>query len=264
MQPGDNFRVLASPVVDRTGNYTVQQIASMSPPPLGGSPDAPGDDPVTHTLTVWRRLHIERDSMTAPPATEVFDGTEDVDPGDIPPPTITESMRSQLQTAYVEVVDLVGEYNPRPELVFIRNLDLSSYQITTRDQPCQADYWVAHWVGAYEGLIGQNGDTEPTRWVTGKAALGSCFIFRETIRDLRDTMGDSLREFDVLWGRVAFHETVHCWGLPDAGAGMDGIIGVLPNGGGVMDYDNVYKGEDGDLFLNLTHRDRIMQDTAGP
>lgn len=45
------------------------------------------DNYCSDTLTVWRFLHLERDSMAAPGAAEVFDGAgvgnDDVDPGNL-------------------------------------------------------------------------------------------------------------------------------------------------------------------------------------
>jgi hypothetical protein len=61
MQPGDNFRAIASIINDTTGDHTPQMVLGFDP----------ATEPVTQTLTVWRRLHIEQDTWRKPTTAEI-------------------------------------------------------------------------------------------------------------------------------------------------------------------------------------------------
>ncbi len=56
MQPGDNFRAVATVINDTTGDYDNAKVLAMDPK----------NEPVTQTLTVWRRIYYELDRMKRP------------------------------------------------------------------------------------------------------------------------------------------------------------------------------------------------------
>ena len=64
MQPGDNFRVIASPLEDFAAGYHARQNTS-SGEVVSVTDNAISNNYVTLMLTVWRRLWIERDTMQA-------------------------------------------------------------------------------------------------------------------------------------------------------------------------------------------------------
>jgi hypothetical protein len=65
MYPGDNYRVAASLSSSAISEpYLTQAMADAGSPPLGVK--------FSPMLTVWRRLHVEFDTMSAPPSTQPF------------------------------------------------------------------------------------------------------------------------------------------------------------------------------------------------
>jgi hypothetical protein len=67
MQPGNNYRIIAS-VVDQSMITGVQVTSATASKYLGPELAQTGDAPASPLLTVWRRLWVENDSMTAIPA----------------------------------------------------------------------------------------------------------------------------------------------------------------------------------------------------
>lgn len=218
---------------------------------------------MSEMLTVWRKLHVERDHMAAPklPADGPFGGAglgnDDVDPGGpIPDPSL-ELMITNYRPAYIEVVDDLGPRNKIKELPFVHNLPMDSatsipFANRSRDVNSQPTYWVIQIVGAYEGDVGADNDPAPfdvapqppTYGVTPGAGnglkdangnlrtpeQGPCLVFTETIRD-------GLAEFGLPWLRptpaegalrVAFHESLHTFNI---------LHGTLPGDDPPMTYE---------------------------
>lgn len=68
MQPGDNFRVIASPIQEFRLHYeAVQTNLTGAVALIGDLNNVVSGDYTTQMLTVWRRLHVEVDSMEAVP-----------------------------------------------------------------------------------------------------------------------------------------------------------------------------------------------------
>lgn len=67
MQPGDNFRVIASPLSDFPNHCSALQTNHHGALVFGSTTNEIPSNYRTPMLTVWRRLHVEMDSMAAVP-----------------------------------------------------------------------------------------------------------------------------------------------------------------------------------------------------
>ena len=155
--PGDNFRVVAGvnpdsllglqvPHPDARGSVLDEQGM-----PILDDPTTLASHKATPLLSVWRRLHVEVDSMgTAPPGTSFPPGDDDPVGDDVPNPD-TSKLRDAFDEAYIEVVvDLDNGATPwRRD--FPSSDDLTCYvdsQIKLLVE--EPDYWTAYVIGIYE------------------------------------------------------------------------------------------------------------------
>jgi len=217
----------------------------------------------TPTLTVWRTLWIEADSMGDPDAPDAIgrgtfegengdvDGDENFDPHDPP----TNLLPNSLLPAKVRVKTLPSTYDSIHEIPFRHNMpSLNAVNIGTdaRNVEAEKDYWTVHLVGAYEHQDNLDYDGEAD-WLGGHAfnfpGGGPLFIYQETTRDVAETPhpyanGTRLQVQE----RVVLHEVLHCF----LGAHAESGSPPSPFGAdeGIMDPLNALSGQD----ISLTRR----------
>lgn len=110
-QPGNNYRAFSSTVQKDVKNLLLEARDGYAALPAGVQK--------TGLLTVARTLHIERDSMDAPPATERFTGAKKDNPDDdvqFDPeikPADLDTMYSHYKRAFIDVVDDLQKFNPK-------------------------------------------------------------------------------------------------------------------------------------------------------
>lgn len=251
-QPGDNFRFAANLDVNEIlgGTVMVKEQGPVGNVTYGDGTNAgiyftqgrgaavPNQDAKTvksELLTVWRRLHVELDSMAKPLAGEMFDPDDEAPTDDLPKPDIT-LLRSNIMPAYVQVFDDINAANTRKTMPFVHNLERNVFYNTlmsTRDVESEEDFWVWHGVGGYEaGLlmdfdwVGANlpanetatkGETVSNKRGTPYVKGGSVIYF-ETIRDFQTTGGPFMTfpvtaTPTVAKRRTVLHEALHRFGL---------------------------------------------------
>ncbi len=170
-------------------------------------------------LTVWRRLHVERDIMGAPPSGEPFvpapgfvrpgsgeegnqEGDDDLAPdgpnGTVPKPGIA-LMQQNWRDAYIELVDDLEPYNTNVTHDFIHNVTggIQGQNWTNiyakQDIPQQGQgnaqidpaFWSFMLLGAYEEETNADGDGAGDSYTMGLTHIRRtvCLVFTETIRD---------------------------------------------------------------------------------
>ncbi len=289
MQPGDNFRIAGNgdrdfvanlinhdatlhdlqAANDNERNANKQKIAfRVTTPQTTDIPILDQDKYVSKTLTVWRFLHVERDSMGPPPAGEPFNqppgmaGEDDVDPGNLDSPPI-DLMVTNYRPAYIEVLDDLatgfGALDTRDDIPFVHNLTLAGAgQASLRDVPSLNRFWVVNVVSSYEGPVANdNDDPQPeAHIVLGFTALpvgsdGPCHIFYETIRDLRAYLAAQGQPVPVpeatLVLRTVLHESGHRFNMvhsippdPVNNPGDQGPLRTVPNNVFGTDADNQF------------------------
>jgi hypothetical protein len=140
MRPGDNYRFIAS----LTGAAQNGFYPKQDDPAMRGSVYGPDDKPVkdrpdlqvSELVTVWRRLHVERDHMGKPRAGDVFAGigvqqventfTEGGDDAKQQDPVRgpgIDLMITNHRPAYIEVKVELQHLNKIPELRFEHNFN---------------------------------------------------------------------------------------------------------------------------------------------
>ncbi len=208
--PGDNFRVTAL-----VGGVDIVPVKSK-------------------IMTVWKRLHVEVDSMGE------VNGIIEVDDavtGDVPNPDVL-LLTSAFAAAYVDVlnegtgirteVDFnhhVPDLSGTPE----GNAEIVSQGGLGRDRASLTGSWAVYAQGGYEGYEDKDGDPdslgdEITLGVTNRLNGKYSFVFSEVIRDLVE-FGPSL---DERYSRRALllHELGHQFGLANADS-QDGSGGIM-------------------------------------
>ena len=173
MQPGDNFRVIATTDQNQLVNLAPRKRVK------DGSiwfvrKDAQGkvkrwvgkvSDDITRlketkaspVLTVWRRLWVEVDSMSMPPI-RIQLGEDDLTTGNIPDPPL-DALIEAMKDAYVEVVGMPQSYD-EPETtwkyVFIAGGEGDDDFFNYCRNHCQShnlqliDFWVVYIISVYE------------------------------------------------------------------------------------------------------------------
>jgi hypothetical protein len=240
IQPGNNWRYAAGghqdelerlkPVAaDEAGRLFYDKDGDGK---YWGNPlwdEGTGQFGVTPRLTVWRKLHVEVDSMGAPPPGTTFpdDGIQtDVAVGDLRAPYIG-LIAQAFEPAYVTAV--VGTENDNGNATFQYHLDddvaLEAQGNANRGTSESAAYWSAYIQSAYEynaagadndpnyelATVGHNHGDEPEYG----------FVFLETMRDLCD---DEFPEADAeaVEMRTVVHEIGHQFECPhSSGSVMD-------------------------------------------
>lgn len=264
---GDNFRVFA------TTDLTVMNAVHVDPDYQSGlssvngfrtaqdqKPDIKYSSPV---LAIWRKLHVERDSMAAPPAGEPFGGaTDDVDPGGALANPSIDLAQTNFRDAFIEVVDDLGALDMRDGVSWKHNVELVNFvpvMMEKQDVQGDADFWV-HWViGAYEGPVNADFDDDPagTSPVYGGTYSGvGSLIFLETLRDRSAFPGPDPPKsvaFEENVRRTVLHEMAHIF------AGLEGDEGHQT--GGPLSDDNNNFGDDAANKLTPVQIDLIRDET---
>lgn len=199
-QPGNNFRVVAGARAEE-----VWQAKALAPDADSrlffdknhdnqNNPDD-GDVVLTESniaygvrttprLTVWRKLHVEVDSMGAPPQGTVFpdDGIPiDVAVADVPDPD-TSLLGSAFAPAYVDV--LPGSSYDDGAAPFLYHATSADAQ--TRGIPESQAYWAAYIIGAYEPSTNQDGDPNNETFTWGATRIDEpeySAVYFEVLRD---------------------------------------------------------------------------------
>ncbi len=181
---------------------------------------------VTPRLTVWRKLHVESDWMTAPPKAEVFAKdleNLDVNPNGPIPQIATGLLVSAFQPLYIVVVtDTKNDH----WVSWRHNLPRSVMQGRTEDRKTGVSqgYWAVAVIAAYEGESGADYDGElfAELGITSQnLGVDRSYVYTETIRDLikdknEGLGGQDLQDaIDKMRQRVAVHEVGHIFGLDD-------------------------------------------------
>jgi hypothetical protein len=174
--PGDNFKVAAA--LD-SGTRDAMYVGQGSQTdalriwvdvsgadwkvPEGQEQDTNPPARASRLLTVFRRLHVEVDSMGAPPASETFypypDSRDDPNPGDVKDPSL-DALIPAMKEAYVDVLQDTGhdEHQTTWHYDFPSTPDLYAYGKANRQSEEAADYWSAHVIGVYE--LGEHPDPD--------------------------------------------------------------------------------------------------------
>jgi hypothetical protein len=227
MCPGNNFKIFATTDrkwrADAEVNPTVQNgLNSVNSirNPENGTPPNYWSSPL---LSIWRRLHVEKDSMGAPPPG--FDGWDDDDDllrdVDLPDPD-TSALADAFYAAYIEVVfdgvndqsDTTWHYNFNDdgpaERTYLRN---------NRQTEGNAYFWVAYVATTYEGHL-PLADNDPDEEVACLAWSWEDYpnvaaVYEEIIRDVAAQWGWSEGLKDLVRALVSLHEVGHQFALDD-------------------------------------------------
>jgi hypothetical protein len=173
-QPGDNYKFVAQVTV-----------------PVYGAIQETSD-----TLTVWRKLHIESDSMG--PGAGPYE-PDDAVVDDVPEPIYTY-LATAFRPAYIEVAlpTDTGEDTPDVRFKYHVNSDTTPDSIAAIDDQGRigratistAGHWVVYVQGAYEGSPAHTNDpdfplsTDPVAGITNRPRGRFSLTFLETIRDV--------------------------------------------------------------------------------
>jgi hypothetical protein len=172
---------------------------------------------VSDTVTVWRKLHIERDSMGS--YAGAFNA-DDVNPGDVPDP-ILEYLSTAFKPAYIDVALPPDTGQDSPNVAFKYNLDNNAAKMNQqanlgRGSTSTEGRWVAYVQGGYEGDTALDLDPVPPdtgdAWIGGTSSNRNSFTYWETIRDANATFGVDQQ---YLLSSVALHEITHQFTVPD-------------------------------------------------
>jgi len=140
---------------------------------------------ITPQLIVWRKLHVEVDSMGVP-ETEVFpdDGKPiDVNPGDVPAPD-TGLLASAFEPAYI--LPVLGTPYDEDTVDFVYHVWPPEEEVASRGIGESAAYWSAYVIGAYESMQHVDGDPDSEDFQFGHTEGDEpeySFIYHETLRD---------------------------------------------------------------------------------
>jgi hypothetical protein len=283
MQPGDNFRIagygdrdfvagllnhdnsLNNGATEAERNTNKQQIVFRfyfddPSPGFGEVAILQPDRYASKTLTVWRFLHVERDSMGPPGPDELF-GPDDVVSTNPASPDIA-LMQTNYRPAFIEVLDDLAALDTRDEIPFVHNLESAAAPTAAlRDVPSLNRFWVVNLVGSYEGPAAADNDPNGESAVLGfttppGGSDGPAHIYYETIRDVRAYLavlaaGDPTQPMpadeDTLVRRTVLHESGHRFNMvhssppdPVNNPGDQGPLRTLPNNVFGTDADNQF------------------------
>lgn len=193
----------------------VRRVSDRTKPPAKYS---------SEPLTLWRKFHIELDSMATPASGEVFSAggepggpeldTRDVAPaGPLPNPSLALA-QSHFRRAFIEVVDDLAPWDPANDFVPWRhnlNTDEQFRPLIAppfRNVTGDGAFWAIPLIGVYEFGDAEDYDGED-RWTSGYTFRGEgSFVALETIRDLAATYPKAVARTTIEERTVA-HELAH-------------------------------------------------------
>lgn len=267
-QPGNNYKAYA--IVHQHGTQRTFESSQALADGRRKTP-VPRGVGVTPELIVWRKLHLERDSMESPPATEDFTGQDaapsvkdgrliDVD---------ADRMKPEYAKAFILVdeTELNAKWNPRRAAKWYHHYDVNIGRKPgndIRDVRSEDDFWVIQVVTAYDAselydnddrdagpaILGEGlpGEVIPDNTVPGGFSIfdGPVFIYSETVRDVAGAPGNVPVE-QLRW-RTVFHETLHRFNMDHARP-----VDIVNNPGdqGPMWREFIFHRSD-DRFMQLT------------
>ncbi len=242
IQPGNNFRVAAGGREDEmnlvkplshdaagqlwfdrndNGYYEPGNAESILNEQTGGM----AAFRVTPKLTLWRKLHIERDSMGAEPPGYPFP-TNDLLRGDVPNPNLSD-LQLAFGEAYIQVV--LGTQYDNSQTPWRHDFaslgDMNDYMVGangergTRNHESAA-YWTAYVIGVYEAFEPDHLDNDPDSEVASTGLTASAepewsAIPMEIIRDVAAQHGWTPAQTAALQRSVVVHEIGHQFELGD-------------------------------------------------
>jgi hypothetical protein len=164
MQPGDNYRAVATVKEGALNTVSAKQNDTDKARVFDDVTNLPlPSDKVKVTeqlLTVWRRLHVEVDSMGAPPEGTQFDD-DDLLTGDVPDPDIS-GYADAFSSAYVTSVRDTGHDNPSMPWRY-------NFQ-TIGGSPDGAALW-SYFIGGPNPQRGTRNQEQPLYWVAYVASI---------------------------------------------------------------------------------------------
>ncbi|MBC7855216.1 MAG: hypothetical protein IAF94_17435 [Pirellulaceae bacterium] len=296
IQPGNNFLVVVTGRPELLpfrifGSDAVTVIQDRVPglPPVSAGM-------VTPILTVWRTLHIERDSMSAPNAEDQalqdhFDDAnqDDPHPGDVRNADVA-MLAEKFRPANIDVVADLAPYDDKDNGFFMLNLNYGPGSVTEApfgrayqgasemiDVENAVRFWSVQVVGAYEGQESDDFDfvgTAYESWTVGIAAGGGgspiVFILLEAIRDRATFPGVGTGDNRALFGgtveerkriceqRAVVHEVAHTL----VGSHAESYNSATGNTG-VMSYEIMSFGSD-EQFIFTTQQLGVIQSQVKP
>lgn len=229
MCPGNNFKIFATTDrkwrVDAEVNPIVQNglnAVNSVRNPEGGTPPDHWSSPL---LSLWRRLHVEKDSMGAPPPG--FDEWDDDDDllrdVDLPDPD-TSALAAAFYAAYIEVVfdgvndqsDTTWHYNFHSE----GDAAEAAYLRGNRQTQGSQYYWVCYVASTYESFLPQmdNDPNEELAWCGSsyKAYPNVSAVCEEIIRDVAAQWGWTEDMKNLARRVVTLHEIGHHFDLDNS------------------------------------------------
>jgi fibronectin type 3 domain-containing protein len=240
MQPGNNFRLFATTQSEQRIHEITQEMADHSQPMPADIAEAKMGQK-SADLVVWRRLHVERDSMADPGPNEPFNANNDDKRPDVQLGRLVDvpldNVRKYFLPAYVDVevgdAEFNTTWNKHRVVPWDHNVEVGEEGGGTegtvpdgvRDVPSKPDFWVIHLVTAYEGPVLGDNDTDNDNGGIDAALLGAAvavgddgptWTFTETIRDRAETPLPGARRTvpkGVLQTRNIEHEFLHRFGL---------------------------------------------------
>jgi hypothetical protein len=252
-QPGNNFVAVAGPVRPAEAEnlvekvYFAQDAVSLMYMTHGLGMTLPGRYQ-SITLTVWRTLWVELDSMTAPTdvvaqgpfdqpnlPTGIPDPQYDQNLGDLPNGPI-DLLAPNFAPAKIEVQVLPASIDDTDERFFFHYIHEApggptSQAHEVRDLVNDSLFWIVHVIGAYEGQstvdFDPDQESEPA---LGEAISGTniAYVYFEEIRDRSDFPGNSAFPATVeqakLQKRTVLHEVGHVMGAPHNITPLGGIM----------------------------------------
>lgn len=199
-QPGDNYRF----------------VAQVTTPVYGAIQET------SDTLTVWRKLHIESDSMGPGGPFDPDDAALD----DVPEALYT-LFANAYRPAYVEVALPPDTGQNTPDVRFQNNVDTNSALAIAnqgrlgRATSSTAGYWVVYLQGSYEGNILHDNDPDTEDGIdfgfTNAAVPNSGGRYSLTfVEDIRDATAEAGIDTEYENTAIGLHESGHQFGLGDA------------------------------------------------
>ena len=195
MQPGNNFRVVSTCMANSMGlhlstsnTYTVKHIFLGNLPVNGYA--------MTDMLTVWRKLHVEVDSMGAEPENTTFDA-DDLLRGDVADPDIS-AFAAAFEPAYVTALRDTGcddsntlwhyDFLDREIMGGFFHLYCLDEEEGTRGTRVEDPaWWSVYVLGAYDGDRPEDNDPDNEMGNTGACGDDEpewAIVFMEVERDL--------------------------------------------------------------------------------